>query len=167
MDPDPTSLENLRDIVVPPEVSWWPLATGWYIVSGLFLLAFMILLISLGQRFRRQAYRRAGIKELIEAESVQQISSILRRVALISYSRDEVAALSGETWAEWLELHAKVPMSSEVRKQLTTGAYQTPDPQEGVVELKSFATAWIRHHTTKIDAPLSRQSGLHQGTTSC
>lgn len=167
MDPDPTSLENLRDIVVPPDVSWWPLATGWYLVSGLFLMVVMILLISLMLRLRKQAYRRAGIKAVLEADSVQQISSILRRVALISYSREEVAALSGETWAEWLGLRANVSMSSRVRQQLATGAYQVADPHEDVIELKSFAAGWIRHHATKTALPASRQADLHQGAASC
>ena len=34
-NPDPSSLDNLFDIVVPPPVSWWPPAPGWYVVGGL------------------------------------------------------------------------------------------------------------------------------------
>jgi len=31
---DPTSLENLYDIAMPPPIPWWPLAPGWYVVGG-------------------------------------------------------------------------------------------------------------------------------------
>lgn len=32
MNADASSLDDLRDIAVPPPVSWWPLAPGWWVV---------------------------------------------------------------------------------------------------------------------------------------
>lgn len=38
MSTDAASLANLHDIVLPPSVSWWPLAWGWYLLSALLLV---------------------------------------------------------------------------------------------------------------------------------
>ena len=35
---DPTSLENLFGLVVPPPVPWWPPAPGWFVVGGMVLV---------------------------------------------------------------------------------------------------------------------------------
>ena len=43
MKPDPASLENLRDIAVPPPVPWWPPAPGWWVLGLLALLVLIYL----------------------------------------------------------------------------------------------------------------------------
>jgi hypothetical protein len=167
MNPDPTSLENLHDIVVPPPVSWWPLAMGWYFVLGFIFIGCMVLVVSRWWQFQRQAYRRAGVKELIEARSNQQISALLRRVAMVTFSRDEVAPLSGEAWPNWLESRARVSMNSGVRQQLAWGVYQTGQSSENVDELKAYAAQWIRQHSVKISSPVAQPDGVQRGAASC
>ena len=51
MTPDPTSLERLHDIVLPPPVPWWPPAPGWYWVMG--LLGALLLLVEWAAYARR------------------------------------------------------------------------------------------------------------------
>ena len=50
MNPDPASLANLRDIVEPPPVPWWPPAPGWWFL--LTVLGLIAILVAL------RAYRR-------------------------------------------------------------------------------------------------------------
>ena len=42
MKPDPASLENLRDIAVPPPVPWWPPAPGWWVVMAVLAIAVIV-----------------------------------------------------------------------------------------------------------------------------
>ena len=53
MNPTTQTLE-LRDIHLPTEISWWPLAPGWWIVIGLILLGIVISIFL----YRRQQARK-------------------------------------------------------------------------------------------------------------
>lgn len=99
---DPADLSNLRDIVVPPEVSFWPPAPGWWIVAAAAGLALALLAASAVVRHRRNAYRREALREL-EKAGAQQASSILKRAALAAWPRDQVASLSGADWLAFLD----------------------------------------------------------------
>jgi hypothetical protein len=55
---DAGSLQNLNDIVVPGPVSWWPLATGWYVLAALLIVILLILAIRQWRQWRRNRYRR-------------------------------------------------------------------------------------------------------------
>ena len=114
MNDDLFSLEKLHDLVEPDPVAWWPLAPGWWFVMALLVIwtaaVCMIALI----RWRRSAYRRAGLRLLDEielsAESgaerarlMSSLSSLLKRVALAAYPRELVASLTGIEWMEFLD----------------------------------------------------------------
>ena len=62
---DPTSLENLHDIVEPARISlWWPLAPGWWVVLTVILCLALIVVWRWFRNYRRNAYRRYGLREL-------------------------------------------------------------------------------------------------------
>src|SRR5258705_4032303 len=66
---DPTSLENLYDIITPSPVPWWPPAPGWYVVGGV-VLVLAVWASWLGwRRWQAAAYRRAGLTELQQLKS--------------------------------------------------------------------------------------------------
>jgi hypothetical protein len=61
MTADPADLSNLREIVLPPPVSFWPPAPGWWIVGAALAGAALILLGKTFIRYRRDAYRRQAL----------------------------------------------------------------------------------------------------------
>ena len=61
---DPASLQNLNDIVLPATVGWWPLATGWYFLFGLLLIALAWFGYRSLHRWMNNRYRRAALREL-------------------------------------------------------------------------------------------------------
>jgi hypothetical protein len=114
MTPDPYSLDNLRDIVEPASIPWWPPAPGVWLLLALVVVWLVAVLGLWWVRWRRQAYRRAGLRELREiaarldaaperATALVDLAALLKRVALVAYAREQVAALSGDAWLAFLD----------------------------------------------------------------
>lgn len=110
MDSLPIDLP-LKDIHLPPAVSWWPPAPGWWL-APLFAAVFAFVAHRLWRHWRRPTLRRIGLRDLaiLEADpklgpqqKAQQLSILLRRVALSAYPREQVAGLNGRAWLQWLD----------------------------------------------------------------
>ncbi len=130
----PTSLDALRDIHLPEQVSWWPLAFGYWL-----LLALVVVTVVLWyRRYRRFAIRRAASRELKllasqfvthndSHELARAVNVMLRRTLLSLEPRNEVASLTGENWIK--RVHACVAdsgftFSERVQQLLTEGVYK-------------------------------------------
>jgi hypothetical protein len=88
--------------------------------------------------WRHNAYRRAGLALLEGARTVNDISVLLKRVALAVFPREQVASLYGEGWVAFL--HRTCPRSY-FSALVTSDASAKADE-----ELVELADIWIRHH---------------------
>jgi hypothetical protein len=145
MNPDPASLDNLRSIVEPPAVSWWPPAPGWWVVAAACGLAALVVAVRRWRVWRANAYRRAALRELSTATDVAEIAEILKRTALCAYPRVDVASLSGGAWVTRLEATARQPVPAAVGEALTRGVYGRANTAK-TADVASFAGRWIRNH---------------------
>ena len=145
------SLDNLRDIVEPPPVSWWPLAPGWWILSAGLVLTAIFVALRVMRMWRASAYRRAALRELQATTRVAEIAEILKRVALAAYPRADVAPLSGVAWVEWLGRTAEEKVPAHVSEALTRGVFDD-DSAVDIAPISDFAADWIRDHRV---APIS------------
>lgn len=145
MNPDAASLANLRDIVTPPPVPWWPLAPGWWLVLMLLGLFAVMAALRGWRRWRANAYRRAALRALREADSVASVAEILKRAALMATSRVQVASLSGSAWVQWLASTGGRTVPPAASQMLSTGMYSGAG-RGSVKELTDFAAQWIRGH---------------------
>ena len=147
MNPDPGSLENLRDIAELPPVSWWPLAPGWWVV----LMALAAVLIGAAvhawRSWQANTYRRAATEELSTATSVAEIADILKRCALCAYPRVDVASLSGARWCQWLETTSGTKVPESVQQSLTAGGFSDRSVMD-TAPTAAFAAKWIKLHKT-------------------
>ena len=146
MPDDPANLSNLHDIVVPEPVSWWPLAPGWWIVIAVVLLALASIIFREVRRYRANAYRRAALRELAATKTPAAIAIVLRRTALAVSSRQDIAALHGAQWLDWLAERTGSPVPDEVRQELSTALYQKSEPAPASGALRAFAQKWIKDH---------------------
>ncbi|ADJ27812.1 DUF4381 domain-containing protein [Nitrosococcus watsonii] len=146
MNDNATSLDRLHDIVVPPQVAWWPPAPGWYGVLAIVAGVVIALLIWQWLRWRANAYRRTALRELDSAQTVAAISEILRRTALVIAPRSTLAPLTGSDWPTWLAARSPYPMPKQVSEQLEDSAYRKPQATADIRALREYAAGWIRYH---------------------
>ena len=150
-----TSLDQLHDIIIPPAVSNWPLAPGWYAL-GLLLLAYGIHIgLKYWSSYRKNLYRREALRELsgimlVEepATQVKEVLALMKRVALQSYGREKVAALNENEWWDFVEKHSKVKTDPSLR-ELSQKVLYRPDAQvlvDGVKAVEKVAKVWINTH---------------------
>lgn len=154
MNGDPTSLDRLNDLVLPPEVSWLPLAAGWYLVITLALFAFLALSYRAFTQWKANAYRRAALRALTSANSAPAIAEVLRRTALATTPRHTVADMTNAAWVDWLAQHCPEPLPDPVRNLLSKGIYSPASNDDDVQALRTYATQWINHH------PSPQQNGV-------
>jgi hypothetical protein len=135
VNPAPDALAALRDIHLPPPVSFWPPAPGWWVLAVALLLA--AIGIAWWLRARRRSSRRAARLELDAlarayaegrdvASLAQDLSALLRRFALARFPREEVAALHGARWLEFLERSARGGFPRDVAEALEAALYRQP-----------------------------------------
>ncbi|CAN5498985.1 DUF4381 domain-containing protein [soil metagenome] len=137
---DPADLSNLRDIVVPPAVSFWPPAPGWWLVGAACLVATGVAIAAVVRHRRRNAYRREALREL-ESADVRDISAILKRAALAAFPREQVASLSGPAWLAFLDRTGGTRFEGTALASLPYGGSADRDA------VLAKARHWITHHT--------------------
>lgn len=143
---DPASLDRLHDIALPPEVPWWPLAPGLYAVIALVLAAAVWLSCRAWKQWRSNAYRRAALQELKSLQTTAAIAELLRRTALAIAPRHVVAEMTGSAWLDWLARQCGLPLTENLREQLTAGVYGRSMKDGDLSGLREYATRWITQH---------------------
>jgi len=115
----PTELP-LRDIHLPPEIGFFPVALGWWI-----LLLIVPILAGFSFWLYRRLTRKTAVKtakklllalktsDKATAEKLAELAILLRRVAISVSSRSECASLTGKAWLAYLDNSLKDKSFSE------------------------------------------------------
>jgi hypothetical protein len=148
MNESATSLNRLHDLALPPEVSWWPLAPGWYVILSIGSIILLFLIRRAWKKWRANAYRRAAMRELGSVEEAAAIAELLRRTALAVEPRSVIAGLTGAAWPDWLTRQCPGNMPDIVREQLLTGVYNCSAAPYEIDPLRNYAALWIARHQT-------------------
>ncbi len=106
-----TLLGELHDPVSPPPVSMWPATPAWWLLGALLLAALVLGAVAWRRHRRATAWRRAALGELAalapalrtgDPEALAALQTLLRRVALATAPRAQVAPLTGAAWAAYI-----------------------------------------------------------------
>lgn len=150
-------LAALKDIHLPPPVSIWPPAPGWWVLAALLLVA-LIVAIGLTLRWwRARAYRRAALLALRELHVQWQqhrddrqlqsdVNRLLKQVALAAFPRTQVAALYGSDWLQFLDAQLRQPVFAQATLAGLGDSYRATPAAVDASTLLQAAGDWIRRH---------------------
>ena len=161
---DPTQIP-LRELHLPAEIGWWPLAPGWWVIiailaAGLCWLGYRAFLNWRADRARRVALRQlayvaAEYQSTGNAtELAIKLSELLRRAVLAYAPRADVAGLTGEPWLVWLDRGLEEPVFAKGPGQsIESLPYRAPAEERET--LRAEAEALIEAVRTRLETPLT------------
>lgn len=162
MTADPTSLDRLHDIIVPPPAPWWPPAPGWYWVIGCLLAIAAYAIVRGFVSWQHNRYRREALAEwrriksqLADAKTrstaVTELAILLKRAAITAFPRMQVASLTGRPWLAFLDRTAAMrEFDSDTGALLERATYGSISPAD--IDLKraehlaNSVRRWLMHH---------------------
>ncbi len=122
MESDP--LQQLRDVHLPGDPSWWPPAVGWWLAALILIGAVVWLSLHAWRAWRARApLRRAeALRQSLLADARSQtlpaeayahaINELIKRVLVVAYGRRDLARLSGDAWLAALDGLVEAPLFS-------------------------------------------------------
>lgn len=148
-------LANLKEIALPEPISYFPQTPAWYVLFCVIAILILIILWKQYKHFQKNKYRRVALAELSKIRSQKayiEIPELVKRVALVFVSRDEVASLNGKTWLEFLnKSYNGNGFSRKTGNLFLDLAYSSPNRinqyQKGEIEvLFDLISEWIKKH---------------------
>ncbi len=161
MNPSAQTALQLRDIHLPAEPGWWPPAPGWWVVAALVLVLVVWASRIALRRYRLHRQRQRLLARLdalarpdgtLTPDAVAEISTLLRRLALMRYPRQRVAALTGREWLRFLdqtldETGGNNRFSHGPGQVLASGPYQARLPDDvDFAALNTLVRDWIKRN---------------------
>ena len=134
-------------------------APGWYILLGLLLLFLLIYGMISYIKYRKNKYRRDAVEILLNLELsnnsssyfITRVATVLKRVAISSFGREQVGALTGKEWLVYLDRRNRgmQVLAENPRILLTEHLYHSSAKQATVKdleELRRTTIQWIKMH---------------------
>lgn len=154
MNPNDLNQLPLRDIHLPEAVAWWPLAWGWWLLLALVVLVAVAAVWSYRSRIRQRAAIR-GLRAVAQSlanggspiDCIQQISVIVRRYVMSTFTGQAVAGMTGDAWLRFLDSRwARDEFSAGIGRVLVFGPYAPPNRVDSndVAALNELCVDWLR-----------------------
>jgi hypothetical protein len=143
-------MSNLEEIELAEPVPFTPETIGWYLLAGIVVAVLAGLAWRTWRRWRKNAYRRTALRKLDEIE-IQDLPELLKRVALATFPRAEVADLSGDRWLRFLDSSLDTTEFTDgVGRWLPRLAYD-PSAESRLSsrdrqDLLALSRRWVRRH---------------------
>ncbi|MCB1677648.1 MAG: DUF4381 domain-containing protein [Halioglobus sp.] len=154
------ALHDFVEIVSPPAISWVPQTLGWWWLGGAVLTFLAWRAWRALRHWYRNRYRREAAARLRALPStagtavrIEDINRLLKLAALVAYSRETVARLSGAQWVEFLNRQCQnPPFSPQQARLLALGSYR--DQALDTTRARALIDAslvWVREHGGRCD----------------
>lgn len=150
--------QALRDVHLPPEVSWWPPAPIWWFIAAILtgLLSYGIYCFvryQVGNRYKRTATNELMIQfsrwkenqsnATYAIQYVTQANQIIRRCVLHAKHSQSSIGGSSEQWKATLNEFSTSGLSPSSLKVLTEECYK-PSPSINVPQLHDEVLTWVK-----------------------
>jgi len=153
MNGEAEQLLQLRDIHAPLPPSIWPPAPGWWLLAALLLLLLVVATRWALRRWRYNRLRHRVLRQLQQMDPADRglvacVSMLLKQVALARFPQQQVAALNGQAWLEFLDRTGDTDRFVHGPGQVLASGPYSPDPPEQTLaqpqELIRLGSAWVR-----------------------
>lgn len=147
------ALKGFAEVVPPDSISWLPQTAGW-LWLGVAVFAFAAYTAWRAIKYwYRNRYRREAIARLRAlaatsetTDAVADINRVLKITALVAYSRERVAKLSGENWVDFLNQQCEQPpFNREHRELLANSVYRSQEGSQSQ-QLMQASLQWVEMH---------------------
>lgn len=155
-------LAQLRDIRLPQDIFWWPLAAGWWMALGILALIFCTAAIFIA--LRRRSLKYVALRELerlrnqdVESSSIDELATevgvLLRRAVLRLEQGKRLAQTHGDAWQSYLSA-APHGMPDSIAEVIATAPYAPAVKINGSYQsspltrtaLLDASNVWLRRH---------------------
>lgn len=159
---EPSSLQNLHSIMLPPDVGFLPLAPGWFLLGALFVLftgqqILRHLRYKKANRYRQEALAKLRSLQLEYAldkaeHTLRELPILIKSCALKLYPRQQIAGLYGTQWLTFLDSSIDSNSFSQgVGSLLPVLSHCSPVELRGIDttdmdKLFDLVAFWIQHH---------------------
>ena len=138
----------LKDIHVPEQISNYPIAYGWWILTALIILAIVITIIKIKKTAMRNQVKKQALTQLKNNVDINnsELISLLKWAAMHYFSRVELAKLYGESLQQFLlkQLPEKHQTSfSELSQQAFKNQYQASFHHEVDSDFQQATLLWL------------------------
>ncbi len=155
MDEQLNALASLRDLHTPAEISWWPLAPGWWLLFALIIGVIGVILYRSRHKPSSAAhsvdYRQLAIRELKkikqalaetdnEQQFITELSLLMKRCTRVYYP--EAASLTGQAWLAFLDKNLEQPQFQKFHHQLCVAPY-AHQPVKDKDKLIALVETWL------------------------
>lgn len=155
----------LKANIIPEAVSFFPQTFGWWFLFSLFVL--LLLLVTWRLYLWRQhpvTHAQKILKQIIAEQElkpvqrVQAYNSLVRRLAVQLYTRQQVAALSGKDWQHFLcDTSVSVPTGEQEVAALIAASYQA-DTKFDEEKIVGWLQGWLKQQRHQIRAKAKEES---------
>ncbi|MFT7683139.1 MAG: hypothetical protein ACI935_002626 [Moritella dasanensis] len=149
------SLQQLAGLILPQHVSWWPLASGWYVLMMLVVLVLGIFIYHKRKHYINNAYRRNALSQLqlLSMQDATQMLSILQHALshALSHTTAQQVEFQEETFLVSLNKGTDRVSFTNVDWQLLNQlAFQQADKincnDDEFATLKTKCQQWLQGH---------------------
>lgn len=142
-------ISQLAGLILPEQVSWWPLAIGWWWLLSAIVICAGFVAMRRWHRWQQSSYRREAVAQVeqLSQQQAAQLPAILGRVYHVSLHH-VCAAKWPKSVLEYLQQQDALP--PEQTSLLQRIAFQAPErwsmTAESFEQLKLATVAWIKEH---------------------
>lgn len=149
MNPDTDPLAELRDVILPPDPSFWPPAIGWWLLAA----SAVILAVTVLYGFRYFSARLArasvvenvsNLKKLDSKTAVVELSILLKKIAVTKFPRAQVAGLTGSRWLEFLDQSGETDQFTRGPGRILATAPYSKQIVEDLNPVFDLCEDWVR-----------------------
>ena len=159
----------LPPLQLPPAISWWPLAPGWWLLMALAITVISVTIWWLYRRYQSNRDKRAAKQALSnvlaqwqadhnDAQLLQQLNTVLKR--LCRHRAPHALPLSGEAWVAFLNQNK--PLFTDHNARALSDYVYCPPQQIGHVEAASLVKQcqrWVSTLAPSQSAAANKSAG--------